>query len=110
MKKNLNFYHYTIFQHRLSIRASGKIKTTTPAGPNEDMPCVWVSTNPSWEKTVMKALRNSKTGNEKQYYSRKTLFNCGDWGEEIGPGQLHPFIPVRIELDKSKISLGMDTK
>jgi len=53
----------------------------------------------------MKAIRNHQTGHEKQYYSRKALFNCDGWGE-VGPGQLHPFIPVRIKLDESKISLG----
>lgn len=90
----------------MSIMASGKITTTTTGNLVKIKPCVWFSTNPSWENTVMKALRNPETGHEEPYYSRKAFFNCNYWDAVFGPGQLHPFIPVRIKLNKAKISLG----
>ncbi|MBU1194100.1 MAG: hypothetical protein KKE62_07330 [Proteobacteria bacterium] len=106
-KKNREYYHYTIFKHFRSILATRIIKKETDFLPNVKT-CVWFSTNPSWENTVMKALRDPITGNEKQYYSRESLFNCDYWDKFISPGELHSFIPVRLKLDNEKINFGLN--
>ena len=81
----MRLWHYTIYHTFRKIVESGEIKTHTTARLNEK-PVVWLSSNPIWEETVRKAIRNPETEEISMALSRDELFK-------------RDFPAVRIEIN-----------
>jgi hypothetical protein len=82
----MRVWHYTIFSFIVGIINDGEIIPTGTLSEHIDIPGVWLSTNPLWEKTVWKALRDIDTGEIIPEMPKDDLI---EWG----------IIPVRIEID-----------
>ena len=85
------YWHYTVFERLQSIFSDGMIKTADTWVPRKTKSVVWFSTNPCWEKTVVKIVLNTETGTKTELRSRDELFQFGlsdfqkkKWGFKIG--------------------------
>ncbi len=104
-KQKKRYWHYTIFQHFESIIMSGEIKLATAGVLPGVKPAVWFSTNHDWEPTVIKALKDFKTGKTTSYSTKNELFYCDMWNDLLDDGALHSFIPIRLEIDPNVVNL-----
>ena len=67
----MRFWHYTIHQKYQKIIATGVIKQATENIDYYEKPVVWFSTNPDWEETVRKPIRDPLTGTETACLSKE---------------------------------------
>lgn len=81
------YYHYTPEIRIPEIIESGKINLATVYVYGKEKPCVWLSTNPIWEKTASKMASNS--------YGMLTQLNFEE--------QLEMFGCARIEVKSSNL-------
>ncbi len=79
-------FHYTVYQVLQEILESGEIKTTAILIGKKEKPAVWFSSNPDWEESANKPVRNIKTRKLSRPLSRNGLLKKG-------------FPPVRIEVE-----------
>jgi len=71
------YWHYTVFERLQSIFSDGRIKTADTWVPGKVKRVVWFSTNPCWEKTVVKIVLNNETGMKTELRSRDELLQFG---------------------------------
>lgn len=90
--KVVKIWHYTVASHYNQIIADGFIKLATLYVNKNEKPAVWLSSNPNYEETVRKTLRDSETGEVMKDLSRDELFEKG-------------VLPVRLEINSSFIKL-----
>jgi len=90
-RPEMKYWHYTVCQSFEKIERSGEIQQSLCHDLHE-IPAVWFSSNPDWEETVRKAIRDKKTGEVTKPLSRDELFQEG-------------FAPVRIEISPDLVSL-----
>ena len=101
------YWHYTIFERFQSIVSDGMINTADTLVSREVKRVVWFSTNPCWEKTVVKIVLNNETGMKTELRSRDELFQfaLSCFNTEISPNKVNAFTPVRLEADPKKVHL-----
>ena len=88
----MKYWHYTVHQKYQKIIATDEIRPATKNIDYNEKPVVWFSTNPDWEETVRKPIRDSLTGKETESLSKDNLFIRG-------------FPPVRIEANPDLVKL-----
>ena len=86
----MRVWHYTIFPNAVGIINDREILPNGILALHIDVPGVWLSTNPVWEETGWKVLRNIDTGELTPEMPMDELF---EWG----------LIPVRIEIDPADV-------
>ena len=86
----MRVWHYTVFSNAVGIINDREILPTGMLAQHIDVPGVWLSSNPVWEETVWKVLRDIDTGEMTQELPKDVLFECG-------------IIPVRIEIDPTDV-------
>lgn len=91
-QKELRYWHYTTFQAFKKILNDKEIRPANKGVYGSELPAVWFSTNPEWEETARKAIRDKQKGNQTHALSRDELFNAG-------------VPPVRIEVNPSQTLL-----
>jgi hypothetical protein len=101
------YWHYTVFERFQSIVSDRMINTADTLVPREVKRVVWFSTNPCWEKTVVKIVLNNETGMKTKLRSRDELFNFGSSGvkKEAPNNKVNAFTPIRFEADPEKVHL-----
>ena len=101
------YWHYTVFEHLQSIVSDRMINTADTWVSRKVKRVVWFSTNPCWEKTVVKIVLNNETGMKTELRSRDELFQFGlsGFNKEISPDKVNAFTPVRLEADPEKVNL-----
>lgn len=101
------YWHYIVFECLQSIFSDGMIKTADTWVPRKVKCVVWFSTNPCWEKTVVKIVLNTETGKKTELRSRDEFFQFGlsYFKKEISPDKVNGFTPVRLEVDPKKVHL-----
>ncbi len=101
------YWHYTVFERFQSIVSDGMITTADTLVSREVKRVVWFSTNPCWEKTVVKIVLNNETGMKTELRSRDELFNFGFFGDkkEVPHNKVNDFTPIRLEADPEKVHL-----
>jgi len=92
LNKTMRYWHYTTFPALKKILKDEEIKPALKGIEGGEFPAVWFSTNPIWEETARKAVRDKETGEQTEALSRDKLFRAG-------------FPPVRIEVDPQKVLL-----
>ena len=74
----MRLWHYTFIQSFYNMTQDGVIKTSSTVRISEmEKPVIWLSSNPVWEETVRKALRDPETGEISEALSRDELFQRG---------------------------------
>ncbi len=58
----MRVWHYTVFSNAVGIINDREILPTGMLAQHIDIPGVWLSSNPVWEETVWKVLRDIDTG------------------------------------------------
>jgi hypothetical protein len=88
----MKYWHYTYHQNYTKILNCGFIKTTSIGIDINEKSAVWFSTNPEWEETVRKGIKDPESGVEYGPFSRDDLFVYG-------------FPPVRIAVNPMLVDL-----
>jgi hypothetical protein len=86
------YWHYTVYQHLKKIAESGEIRPTAKYTEYGEIAVVWFSTNPVWEETVRKSIKDTETSKQIGPLSRDGLSERG----------LHP---VRIEVNPTLVDI-----
>ncbi len=84
------YWHYTAVLE--NILESSEIQLATRGLPPHVRPATWFSTNPQWERTVRKRLRDPRTGAVSKLLSREGLFAAGLKPARIEVSPELPFI------------------
>lgn len=88
------YWHYTTHAALEGIFDQGVIRLANKFVVEKEMPAVWFSSNPEWEETVRKSIKDTGTGKEIGPFSRDDLLQ-------------HGFMPVRLELNPEHINNGI---
>ena len=101
------YWHYTCFCHLQSISSDGVIKPASLYVPPGVKHGVWFSTDPDWERTVVKTIFNEETGEETDLLSRDELFDIGfvSVKTEKSSTIIHPYTPIRLEVNPHLVQL-----
>jgi len=111
-------WHYTTPQGITDIFHANQILPTSCGILQDEKPVVWFSANQEWEKTAWKGLRNKRTGEIRELYTREdmvevlgTLYRVGVKRELLKPwvrlkklGRIRP--EMARELENVAIRLG----
>ena len=95
MDSKKRYFHYTT-ENRLEIILQSEIILLAGSGieNKNEKPCAWVSSNPKWEPTATKMIRNQK-GEPTQMTFEEQLKNFGCARIEVEPKGLLPWKTIR---------------
>ena len=83
-------WHYTVTRRLAKIIETGKITVASPGIDPKELPGVWFSSNPDFEQTAKKEIRDKSSGAVQHKATREEMFRAG-------------FPPVRIEIITDKV-------
>ena len=103
----MKFWHYTTYPAFLSIWEDRKIKTTyatAPLGIFEGPQVVWLSTNPDWEESIRKVVKDHSDEEVLRAFSKNELFTRGHYPVRL---RTNDRLSNLISWGKAKKQIGL---